>query len=68
MKFLWVQLFLLSVGSFLNTVLQWSFFTYSCVWELVLLTVGASLLTVGAFLLAVGAFLLFLLTVGKCIC
>ena len=50
--------FLLTVGSFLLTDLQWSCFTYN------LLTVGAILLTILAFLLTIGAFLL---TVGKCV-
>ena len=41
--------------------LQWSVFTYSCVWECFLLTVGAVLHTASAFLLRIATFLL---TVG----
>ena len=44
--------------------LQCNFFTYNCVWELFLLSIGAFLLTALAFVLALQ---LFVLTTGNCI-
>ena len=50
--FLWDAAFLLTIGSFLNTV---ECFTYSCVWELFCLQLEL-FITVGAFLLTIEAF------------